>query len=66
MNSVPEKKPVDYQQLALDIKQWSKELGFQQTGITDINLETDEIYTEHTKNYVPFIIVNNRMISANS
>ena len=29
----------DYQKLAQNIKQWGKELGFQQVGITDIDLE---------------------------
>ncbi len=30
----------DYRQLASDIKRWASRLGFQQTAITDINLET--------------------------
>lgn len=32
-------KNIDYHQLAADIKQWGQELGFQQVGITDINLD---------------------------
>jgi len=34
--------PIDYQQLALDIKAWGKELGFQQVGITDTDLREEE------------------------
>lgn len=34
--------PVDYRQLALDIKQWGRELGFQAVGITDTDLREDE------------------------
>ncbi|MCF6280671.1 MAG: tRNA epoxyqueuosine(34) reductase QueG [Candidatus Polarisedimenticolaceae bacterium] len=30
--------PIDYNQLALTIKKWGQELGFQQVGITDIDL----------------------------
>jgi len=30
--------PIDYNQLALDIKKWGQDLGFQQIGITDVNL----------------------------
>ncbi|MDR3476630.1 MAG: tRNA epoxyqueuosine(34) reductase QueG [Gammaproteobacteria bacterium] len=33
---------LDFQQLALDIKDWGKNLGFQQIGITDIDLSTYE------------------------
>ncbi len=33
---------IDYTQLAHDIKQWGQELGFQQVGITDINLQQYE------------------------
>ena len=33
---------LDYRQLALDIKQWGRELGFQQVGITDVNLGEHE------------------------
>lgn len=36
MSNLP--KPV-LQQLANDIKKWGKELGFQQVGISDIDLE---------------------------
>ncbi|WP_341937522.1 tRNA epoxyqueuosine(34) reductase QueG [Marinimicrobium sp. C2-29] len=32
----------DYQTLAADIKQWGRELGFQQVGITDTDLHQDE------------------------
>lgn len=32
----------DFTQLAIDIKRWGQELGFQQVGITDIHLETYE------------------------
>ena len=32
----------DYQQLALQIKQWARELGFQQLGITATDLTTEE------------------------
>lgn len=35
--------PIDYQQLALDIKQWGIELGFQQLGITDTDLCAAEV-----------------------
>ena len=34
--------PVDYDQLALTIKAWGKQLGFQQVGISDIDLSTAE------------------------
>ncbi len=34
--------PPDYQQLARDIKRWSSELGFQQTGISDTQLDAAE------------------------
>jgi len=30
---------IDYKQLASDIKSWAAELGFQQTGISDVDLE---------------------------
>jgi epoxyqueuosine reductase len=33
---------LDFQQLALDIKNWGKALGFQQIGITDIDLSAYE------------------------
>ncbi len=35
-------QPIDYDQLALTIKQWGQELGFQQVGITDIDLSKAE------------------------
>lgn len=34
----------DYTKLAQDIKQWGRELGFQQVGITDTNLDEHEKY----------------------
>ena len=34
--------PVDYQQLAAKIKQWGLELGFNQVGITDVDLSQHE------------------------
>ncbi len=33
----------DLQQLARDIKHWGRELGFQQVGITDIDLSSAEV-----------------------
>ena len=38
----PSGKTVDYAQLARSIKAWGEELGFQQTGIADTELETAE------------------------
>lgn len=35
-------EPIDYHQLATDIKRWGRELGFQQVGITDIELGEQE------------------------
>ncbi|MBJ3814063.1 tRNA epoxyqueuosine(34) reductase QueG [Shimwellia pseudoproteus] len=35
-------QPLDYYQLAQDIKRWGAELGFQQVGITDTDLTTSE------------------------
>ena len=35
---------IDYHQLALDIKQWSLDLGFQQAGITLTTLADDELH----------------------
>ncbi len=35
--------PIDYQQLAEDIKRWGRELGFQQVGITDTDLSEAEV-----------------------
>ncbi len=34
--------PIDLKQLAHDIKQWGRDLGFQETGITDTNLANEE------------------------
>src|SRR5690625_8020481 len=34
--------PFDFHQLAADIKMWGRELGFQQVGITDMDLSTEE------------------------
>lgn len=39
---VPMPDSLDYQQLASDIKSWGRELGFQQVGITDIELGEQE------------------------
>ena len=36
-------QPLNLNQLAADIKVWGRELGFQQVGITDINLDDAEI-----------------------
>ncbi|WP_027329363.1 tRNA epoxyqueuosine(34) reductase QueG [Marinimicrobium agarilyticum] len=36
--------PVDYRQLADDIKRWGRELGFQQVGITDTDLREEEAH----------------------
>ena len=33
---------IDYEQLALQIKQWGKDLGFAEVGITDIDLTKHE------------------------
>lgn len=33
---------IDLNQLSLDIKQWGKELGFQQVGICDVDLSQHE------------------------
>lgn len=35
---------LDYEQLTLDIKRWGLELGFQQVGITDLELKADETH----------------------
>lgn len=35
-------QPVDYLALATDIKRWGQDLGFQQLGITDTDLQTTE------------------------
>lgn len=35
-------KAIDFTQLAADIKQWGRELGFQQVGITDTDLSSAE------------------------
>ena len=35
-------KPLDFNALAIDIKSWAKELGFQNACITDINLNAYE------------------------
>ena len=35
---------IDFNQLAHDIKQWGLALGFDQIGITDTNLQTEEAY----------------------
>lgn len=38
--------PLDLNQLATDIKMWGRELGFQQVGITDIDLSQAEVRLE--------------------
>lgn len=38
----PHLSPAFLQQLAADIKRWGRELGFQQVGITDADLSTEE------------------------
>lgn len=40
---MPENK-IDYDKLAVDIKNWGQTLGFQQVGITDTDLKKDEQY----------------------
>ncbi|OGT30705.1 MAG: tRNA epoxyqueuosine(34) reductase QueG [Gammaproteobacteria bacterium RIFCSPHIGHO2_12_FULL_35_23] len=40
---------INYQQLAIDIKQWAKDLGFNQVGIADINLQEHE---KHLQNWL--------------
>jgi len=37
----------DMSRLALQIKQWGQELGFQQTGISDVNLSEAEAHLQH-------------------
>lgn len=39
---LPMPDSLNYQQLAVDIKRWGRELGFQQVGITDIELGEQE------------------------
>jgi epoxyqueuosine reductase len=34
--------PIDFSQFAQDIKQWGRDLGFQETGISDIDLSGEE------------------------
>jgi epoxyqueuosine reductase len=43
-SQIASKAGVDYRQLAANIKQWAKELGFQQLGITDCDLSQDEVW----------------------
>jgi epoxyqueuosine reductase len=38
------KNTIDYHQLAIDIKSWGQELGFQQVGITDTDLSAAETH----------------------
>lgn len=38
---------IDFNQLAVDIKLWGRELGFQQVGITDTQLEEAESHLDH-------------------
>ncbi len=35
--------PIDFSRLAQDIKQWGRDLGFQETGISDIELSREEL-----------------------
>ncbi len=42
MSSSSKNLSLDYQQLALDIKQWAHKLGFQDCGISDVALDEDE------------------------
>lgn len=37
---------MDYHQLAADIKQWGRDLGFQKVGITDVDLSTEQQHLE--------------------
>lgn len=39
---MPQSQPLDYQELARNIKQWAREFGFQQAGITDLDLSEHE------------------------
>lgn len=36
--------PIDYQQLANEIKRWGLELGFDAVGITDVELQEHEVH----------------------
>jgi epoxyqueuosine reductase len=36
--------PIDYHRLAADIRDWSREVGFQQAGITRVELDEDEAH----------------------
>ncbi|MDH3934066.1 MAG: tRNA epoxyqueuosine(34) reductase QueG, partial [Gammaproteobacteria bacterium] len=40
---IPDPHP-DYAALSRQIKRWGQELGFQQTGITDTQLDEDEAF----------------------
>lgn len=42
MNTPDQMPQVDYQELALLIKEWGEQLGFQQVGITDVDLSAYE------------------------
>lgn len=42
MSALFQKSDLNYQKLAVEIKQWATELGFQACGITDIDLSQDE------------------------
>lgn len=47
MKTEPEQQyTIDYQDLAENIKQWGKDLGFNQVGIADIDLEEHEAYLQ--------------------
>ena len=42
MNEISKNRQPDLQALAASIQTWGKELGFQQTGISDVNLDQAE------------------------
>ena len=44
MSTRQHKSDLDFHQLALNIKQWGQELGFQQTGISNTGLEDAEVH----------------------
>jgi epoxyqueuosine reductase len=44
MTSYPPCSAIDYPALARDIKQWARELGFQQAGITTTELDAAETH----------------------
>lgn len=44
MSNSGQNRTLDYPQLAADIKGWGQKLGFQAVGITDVQLDEDEIH----------------------